>query len=77
MTKDNSLKKYTDYFKDEISETLVNSYGLSYPKKWNISIEQRINSTDLYQIIAPDLTEQDLINIKVNVQAFDNNIVQF
>lgn len=69
---DEILDGYISAFKSREGTELLNYYGLcdKERKPWNCDISCRLSSTDIYSLIAQDLTSSDIRKIEINKAMF-------
>ena len=71
----NMLDEYVDLFETVEGIELLECYGLTKQekKKWTISFEERMQATNLYQIILNDLSKKDIHKVQLQKKIFNNS----
>lgn len=70
--KNEILLDYLEAFRSHEAEELLDYYGLAdnERKKWKVSLEQRLNCQNIYELIKEDLNSDDLEKIQLNKKLF-------
>lgn len=66
------VKIFSDTFRSNRGELLLNQYGLNEKRKkyWHCNFSERLQSEDVYELIKTDLEDEDLKEIALNKKIF-------